>query len=408
MRKPELLAPAGNLEKLKFALLYGADAVYLAGKAYGLRASAGNFSLEDLKKGLDFAHGMGKKVYLTLNIIPHNSDLKGLPEYIKEIDRLGVDAVIVADPGIITMVKEHAPGLPIALSTQANNTNWMSARFWHDVGVDRIIVARELSLREIKEIVERTPKTLEIECFVHGAMCISYSGRCLLSNYFANRDSNRGACAHPCRWQYRLVEEKRPGEYYPIYEDERGTYIFNSKDLCMIEHIPELIQTGIRSLKIEGRMKSLYYVATVVSAYRKAIDKYFENPEAYRTDPYWLEEIAKASHREYTTGFYFSRPGAQDQVYDTSAYVRNYDFVGIVLEFDQEKGIAKIEQRNRMDVGDTIEIMSPKKRHTSQRIDNMWDEEGNPIDSAPHPQQIIYMKMDHSVSPWNLLRKPRD
>lgn len=405
MRKPELLAPAGNLEKLKFALIYGADAVYLAGKAYGLRAAAGNFTLEEMEEGVKFAHDRGKKVYVTLNIIPHNSDLKGLDRYIKDIDRIGVDSVIVADPAIITLVQENAPNLPIALSTQANNTNWKSAIFWHNVGVSRIILARELSLKEIKTIVDKTPSTLEIETFVHGAMCISYSGRCLLSNYMANRDSNRGACAQPCRWKYKVVEEKRPGEYYPIYEDERGTHIFNSKDLCMIEHIPELVDAGISSFKIEGRMKSLYYVATIVATYRKALDLYLKDPENFKTDPKWLDEITKASHREYTKGFYFSRPGQEEQVYKTSTYIRNYDFIGIVLDYDESTQIATIEQRNRMIIGDDIEIMGPYRDYYNYKIEKMWDIEGNPIESAPHPQQIIKMKIDKPISPFDILRK---
>lgn len=405
MKKPELLAPAGNLEKLKFAIIYGADAVYLAGKAYGLRAGAGNFTLEEMEEGVKFAHHRGKKVYVTLNIIPHNDDLKALDQYIKDIDEIGVDAVIVADPGIIMLVKENAPDLPIALSTQANNTNWKSANFWHNLGVDRIILARELSLKEIKEIGEKTPSTLEIEAFVHGAMCISYSGRCLLSNYMVNRDSNRGACAQACRWQYSLVEEKRPGEYYPVYEDERGTYIFNSKDLCMIEHIPELVESGLSSLKIEGRMKSLYYVATIVSVYRKALDAYFKDASGFKTDPNWLMEVEKASHREYTKGFYFNKPGAQEQIYTTSAYVRNYDFVGIVLAYDPKTKMASIEQRNKMMLGDEIEIMGPGRDFFHHKIEEMWDEEGNSIDAAPHPQQIVKMKIHHQLSPWDILRK---
>lgn len=408
MKVPELLAPAGNLEKLKIALTYGADAVYLAGKAYGLRAAAGNFSLEEMEEGVRFAHERGKKVYVTLNIIPHNGDLKGLDQYIQNIDRIGVDAVIVADPGILTIVKENAPGLSVALSTQANNTNWKSAIFWHNAGVNRIVLARELSLKEIKTIVENTPDTLEIEGFIHGAMCISYSGRCLLSNYMANRDSNRGACAHPCRWQYHLVEEKRPGEYYPVYEDERGTYIFNSKDLCMIEHIPDLINAGITSFKIEGRMKSLYYVATVVSIYRKAIDAYIKDPETFEFDPTWLEELAKASHREYTTGFYFTRPGDKEQLYETSTYIRNYDFAGLVIDYNENTGVATIEQRNRMEIGDQIEVMGPYRDFFSQEITEMTDEENNPIDSAPHAQQIIKIKMDHPVKPLDILRKQKE
>lgn len=408
MKKPELLAPAGNLEKLKFAIMYGADAVYLGGRAYGLRAGAGNFSLEEMEEGVHFAHEKGKKVYVTLNIIPHNEDLKGLDQYIQDINKIGVDAVIVSDPGVIAIVQENASNLSIHLSTQANNTNWKSANFWHKIGVERIIVAREMSLKEIKTIVEKTPDILEIEAFIHGAMCISYSGRCLLSNYMANRDANRGACAHPCRWKYSLVEEKRPGEYYPVYEDETGTHVFNSKDLCMIEHIPELIETGMDSFKIEGRMKSLYYVATVVSTYRKAIDAYFEDPASYKADPKWFVELMKASHRDYTTGFYFGRPGASEQVYNSSTYIRDYDFTGIVLDYDEKSKIATIEQRNRMAVGEEIEIMGPKKDFFRQKIEEMWDEEGNPIESAPHPQQIIKIKMVQQVLSWDILRKSRN
>lgn len=408
MKKPELLAPAGNLEKLKIALTYGADAVYIAGKAYGLRAAAGNFTLKEMEEGVQFAHDREKKVYVTLNIIPHNSDLLGLDQYIKDIDRIGVDAVIVADPGTLSIVKENAPNLSIALSTQANNTNWKSAMFWHKVaGVDRIILARELSFNEMKSIVENTPDSLEIEAFIHGAMCISYSGRCLLSNYMANRDSNRGACAHPCRWEYRLVEEKRPGEYYPVYEDERGTYIFNSKDLCLIEHVPELIEAGITSFKIEGRMKSLYYVATVVSTYRKAIDSYMKNPSTYKTDPKWLEELSKASHREYTKGFSFKKPGAEEQLYKTSSYVRDYDFTGLVLDYDKKTNIATVEQRNNMKVGEKIEIIGPNREYFSQIIEEMWDEKEELIEVAPHAQQIIKLRVKEPLKALDILRKKR-
>lgn len=404
MKKPELLAPAGSLEKLKMAVIYGADAVYLGGEEFGLRAGADNFTTEEMAEGIKFAHDRGKKVYITVNIIPHNEDLEGLPEYIKEIEEIGADAVILADPGIFSIVKEAAPNLEIHLSTQANNTNYKSAIFWHNLGVKRIVLARELSFKEVKEIREKTPDTLEIEAFIHGAMCISYSGRCLLSNYMTGRDANRGLCAHPCRWKYYLVEEKRPGEYIPVEENERGTFFFNSKDLCMIEHIPNIVDSGITSFKIEGRIKSAYYVATVVKAYRKAIDEYLENPKDYKFNPIWLEEIKKASHREYTTGFYFEKPTGNEQIYENSSYIREYSFVGMVLEYDEGTGIATIEQRNRFYVGDEIEVVSPKD-YFVQKVQSMKDSEGNEIDVAPHPQMIIKMKMDKPVEPYTMFRK---
>lgn len=397
MNKVELLAPAGNLEKLKMAIMYGADAVYIGGQKFGLRASADNFSLEDIKEGLEFAHQRECKVYVTVNIIPHNEDLEGLPEYIKQLDELGIDAVIVSDPGIFDIVRENAPDMEIHISTQANNTNYSSAMFWYRHGAKRIVTARELSLEEISEIRAKTPEDLDLEAFVHGAMCISYSGRCLLSNYMAGRDSNRGACSHPCRWKYHLVEEKRPGEYYPVYEDEKGTYIYNSKDLCMIEHIPELVKAGIYSFKIEGRMKSSFYVSTVVSAYRQAIDAYLADPDNYCFDPEWLKELSKASHREYTKGFYFNKTTGADQIYHTSSYIREYDFVGMVLDYDKTTGIAKIEQRNRMIVGDEIEVVSPRKGYFTQTIKEMKNEDGESIRTAPHAQMIVYMPIDEEV-----------
>lgn len=405
MSKVELLAPAGNLEKLKMAILYGADSVYIGGQRFGLRASADNFSPEDMKQGLLFAHKRGCKVYVTVNIIPHNQDLIGLPEYIKQLDEMGVDAVIVSDPGIFNIVRKTAPGMEIHISTQANNTNYGSARFWHDLGAKRVVLARELSFDEIKEIRSHVPKELDLEAFVHGAMCISYSGRCLLSNYMTGRDSNMGACSHPCRWKYHLVEEKRPGEYYPVYEDERGTYVFNSKDLCMIEHIPQLVDAGIFSFKLEGRMKSSFYVATVVSAYRKAIDAYIADPENYKFNPVWLDELSKASHREYTTGFYFNKTSSEDQNYKTSSYIREYDFVGMVLEYDKETRIAKIEQRNRMIVGDEIEVVVPGKDYFVQTIGAMKNDEGESIRTAPHAQMTVYMPMEQEVVPYTILRK---
>lgn len=405
IRRPELLAPAGNLEKLKMAVVYGADAVYLGGEEYGLRAAAGNFSDDELEEGIAFAHAHGRKVYLTMNIIPHNKDFDGMAEYIARVRDMGADAVIFSDPGVYDMLRRYAPGMELHLSTQANNTNWRSAAFWHRHGVKRIILARELSIDEIREIRRNVPEDLELEIFVHGAMCISYSGRCLLSNYMASRDSNRGQCAHPCRWNYRLVEEKRPGQYFPVYENERGTYIFNSKDLCLIEHIPEIAESGISSLKIEGRMKSSYYVATVVKAYREALDAYISDPEGYTFDKAWLEEISKASHREYTTGFFYSKPTGDGQVYGSSSYIREYDFVGLVTAYDEKTGTAAIEQRNRFAVGDELEVVPPKGPYRIQKVTEMRNADGEVIEAAPHPQMTVYMHMDRPVEPYTMLRR---
>lgn len=405
VKRPELLAPAGNLEKLKMAVIYGADAVYLGGEEYGLRAYADNFSAGDLKEGIAFAHARGRKVYLTMNIIPHDGDFMGMAEYIRQAGDIGVDAAIFSDPGVLDLLRLHAPDMELHLSTQANNTNWRSALFWHRQGVKRIILARELSIDEIREIRRNVPDELELEMFVHGAMCISYSGRCLLSNYMAGRDSNRGMCAHPCRWKYHLVEEKRPGEYFPVFENERGTYIFNSKDLCLIEHIPEIVESGISSLKIEGRMKSSYYVATVVKAYREALDAYITDPGGYGFDRRWLEEISKASHREYTTGFFHSRPVGKDQVYGSSSYIREYDFIGLVTDYDERTGTATIEQRNRFAVGDELEVVPPKGSYHIHKVSEMRNEDGENIEAAPHPQMTVYMKMDRPVEPFTMLRR---
>lgn len=404
--KIELLAPGGNLEKLKFALIYGADAVYIAGGTYGLRARAGNFSKEEMIEGIEFAHALGKKVYVTMNIIPRNEDFEGMAEYVRELKDIGADAVIVSDPGIFQIVRENAPDMHIHISTQANNTNYMSANFWHKMGASRIILARELSVNEIKEIREKTDKDLELEAFVHGAMCMAYSGRCLLSGYMAGRDSNRGDCAQPCRWKYSLVEEKRPGEYYPVYENERGTFIFNSKDLCLLEYIPQLVEAGIGSFKIEGRMKSSYYVATVVRVYRKAIDSYLKDPEGWEFKPEWLEEVEKVSHREYSTGFFTGDANPSDtQNYKTSSYIRGYDFVGLVRDYDEETGRATIEQRNKILVGDKLEVISPNGDDFSQVVTYMWDEEGSRIESTPHPQMIFQMKMTRPVEKYTMLRR---
>ncbi len=402
--KYELLAPAGNFEKLKMAIIYGADAVYLGGQDYGLRANADNFGIDQLKQAIEFVHSRGKRLYITMNMIPHNNDLVGMPEYIEKISQLGVDAIIVSDPAVFSIVREVNPQMEIHISTQANNTNWRSAKFWYDNGATRIILARELSLTEIREIHERVPG-VELEVFIHGAMCISYSGRCLLSNYMTGRDSNRGACAHPCRWKYSLMEEKRPGKYYPVFENERGTFIFNSNDLCMIEHISELMNSGIASFKIEGRMKSSYYTATVTGAYRRAIDSYLSNPDKYEFNPEYLEEVSKVSHRNFTTGFFFGKPDENDQNYSSSSYIRDYDFVGLVTEYDEKTQIGKVEQRNRMFKGEEIEVVVPGRPYFAQKIEIMEDEERQPIDVAPHPQMVVYIRFDKPVTEDTILRK---
>ena len=408
MDKIELLAPAGDLEKLKMAISYGADGVYLGGDSFGLRKASKNFSLEEIEEGIKFAHERGKKVYVTLNIVPHDEDMEGLEEYVTRLYEMKVDAVIVSDLGMMSVISRTVPDLPIHISTQASITNYETIMFYYNLGVRRVVLARELSLKQIESLTSKLPKDMEIETFVHGAMCISYSGRCLLSSYMTGRDANRGDCAHPCRYKYALVEEKRPGEYFPVVEDEKGTFIFNSKDLCMIEHIPELVKTGIKSFKIEGRVKSSYYVATVVRSYRMAIDEYFKDPDNYAFDDDWINEIKKASHRDFTTGFYFGKPTEKDQVYTSSSYIRGYDFVGLVLDYDEDTKLATVEQRNRMFVGDEIEVFGPDRKHFTQIIDKMWDEEGNEIDVAPHPQQIVKMKINEKVGKWDIIRKSRE
>lgn len=405
----ELLAPAGDLEKLKIAIVYGADAVYFGGEMFSLRAGAGNLTTEEMEEGIAFAHERGKRCYLTLNIFAHNEDIEPLTDYLRRIAPLGIDAFIVSDPGIVDLLQEIIPDAEIHLSTQANMTNYRTAGFWHKMGVKRLVLARELTFPEISSIREKIPAEMEIEAFVHGAMCISYSGRCLLSNFMIERDANRGMCAHPCRWKYSLVEEKRPGEYYPVEEDGRGTYILNSRDLCMIEHIPEIVESGIMSAKIEGRMKSIFYVATIVHAYRKAIDAYFADPENYQFDPAWMSELKKVSHREFTTGFYFNQPTNKDQNYQTSAYTREYSFVGLVKAYDEETGFALVEQRNKMVIGDEIEIFGPDMDFFAQEVSEMYDAEtGEKLESAPHPQQLLRMKMDKPVKENYMLRMKKE
>lgn len=407
MKTPELLAPGGSLEKLKTAIMYGADAVYIGGEAFSLRVAAENFSLEDMKRGLDFAHKRGKKVYLTANIIPHNKDIDEFYEYVEEIKPLGFDGVLTADLGIFNILKEQAPNIPIHISTQANNVNYRSAKAWYEMGAKRVVLAREMSFAEMKEIREKTPDDLELEAFVHGAMCISYSGRCLLSNYMTNRDANLGACSHPCRWNYSLVEQTRPGEYMDIYENERGSFIFNSKDLCLIEHIPELIESGISSFKIEGRVKTSYYTATIVKVYREEIDRYLHNPSKYVFDKTQLEELCKVSHRPYTTGFAFGKPDGSQQVYTDSSYIRDYDLVGIVTDYDPDTKIAEITQRNRFFKGDEIEILQPGKPFYTQKIESMVNDKNEEIEVAPHAAMTVRFPLDIPVVKGAMLRKKR-
>jgi len=403
MNKPEILAPAGNLEKLKTAIMFGADAVYLGGSKLNLRAFADNFTDDELKEGIEFAHARGKKVYVTLNVFPHNSDLEGLEEYLIKLYNLHVDAIIVSDPGIIMTAREVVPNLELHLSTQANNVNWKAATFWYKQGVKRIVLARELSLEEVKELRENIPADCDIEAFVHGAMCMSYSGRCLLSNYMTGRDSNRGACAQPCRYKYFLTEEKRPGEYFPVFEDEKGTYIFNSKDMCMIEHVPELVKAGITSFKIEGRMKSAYYVAAVVKSYRQAVDSYFENPDEYKFNKQWLDNVLKVSHRNYYTGFYFKDKNSQ--IHENSSYVRDYDIVGVVRAFDKNTNIATIEQRNKLFEGDKVEVLTPVGNNFEVELKDLKDENGGKIESTPVAQMIYTAKVNGKLKENDMLIK---
>ncbi|GAB6182035.1 U32 family peptidase [Desulfotomaculum defluvii] len=405
MRRIELLAPAGDLEKLKIAVLYGADAVYLGGQQFSLRAGAANFNNEDLVKGVQFAHQHNVKVYVAANIFAHNSDLTDLPEYLQFLVAAGVDGVIVSDPGIIDTIMQLQIKLPIHLSTQANTTNWASAAFWKRLGIERIVLARELSLQEIKEIRQRVD--IELEAFIHGAMCMSYSGRCLLSNYMTGRDANRGDCAQSCRWKYHLVEEKRPGQYFPVEEDERGTYFMSSKDLCLMEYIPQMVEAGVTSFKIEGRMKSIHYLATVVKAYRQALDTFIKNPAAYQIKEQWLDEIRKVSHREYTTGFLLGDQGRTATVEPgQKSYTRLAAFVGLVLSYNQESQRIIVEQRNNFKVGDKLEIMTPSGENKSLRVTAMFDgETGEPLEVAPHPQQIVELSVQQRVEPMSMLRR---
>ena len=414
MRKPELLIPASSLEVLKTAVIFGADAVYIGGEAFSLRAKAKNFTKEDMAQGIAFAHEHGALVYVTANILAHNYDMEAAAEYFKELAVLNPDGIIVSDPGMIMLARANCPEIDIHLSTQANNTNYMTYRFWYEQGIKRVVSARELSLREIKQIREAIPEDMEIESFIHGAMCISYSGRCLLSNYFTGRDANRGACTHPCRWKYAVVEESRPGEYLPVYENERGPYIFNSKDLCMIEHVPEMMDAGIDSFKIEGRMKTALYVATVARTYRKAIDAALESQEAYeKMLPWCREEISKCTYRQFTTGFYFGKPDENTQIYDSNTYEQEYIYLGIAEDVKVQTGAdecakcckVSIEQRNKFSVGETIEIMKPDGRNVEVKVLSICSEDGQEQESAPHPQQKLTVTLSDMAEKYDILRK---
>lgn len=407
-KKPELLMPASSLEVLRVAVAYGADAVYIGGDLYGLRAKAKNFSMEDMAEGIRFAHQHGAKVYVTANITAHNRDFEGMGQYFRELrewKELRPDALIISDPGVFELAREVCPEIDIHISTQANNVNYGTYRFWHRLGAARVVSARELSLAEIKEIREHIPSELEIETFVHGAMCISYSGRCLLSNYFTGRDANLGACTHPCRWKYYLMEESRPGEYLPIEENERGTYIFNSKDLCMIAHIPELIDAGINSFKVEGRMKTALYVATVARAYRHAIDDYYKDNALYEKNiGHYQEEVAKCTHRQFTTGFFYGSPNEEAQIYDSSTYVQEYVYLGMI-EGVREDGLCKLEQKNKFSVGEEIEAMKPDGRNISLTVKRILDEDGQEMESCPHARQRIFVDFGETLAAFDLLRK---
>ena len=405
-KAPELLVPASCLEVLKVAVVYGADAVYIGGEAYGLRAKAKNFSMEDMAEGIRFAHEHGVKVYVTANILAHNEDLEGVRAYFRELRELKPDGLIIADPGVFSVAAEICPEIPRHISTQANNTNYETCRFWHRLGASRIVTARELSLKEIREIRENIPADMELETFIHGAMCISYSGRCLLSNYFTGRDANRGACTHPCRWKYAVVEETRPGEYMPVFENERGTFLFNSKDLCMIGHLPDLLDTGVDSLKIEGRMKTALYVAAVARTYRRAIDDCMKDPELYAKNmPWYLDQISDCTYRQFTTGFFYGKPSSEEQIYENSTYVKEYTYLGVVSGWN-DRGLCRIEQKNKFSVGDEIEVMKPDGRDLKVAVRAMYDAEGNAVQSAPHPRQELYLDLGVETDLYDILRCP--
>ena len=409
IKKPELLMPAGSLPVLKVAVKYGADAVYIGGEAFSLRANAHNFTPDEMKEGIAFAHEHGVKVYVTANIFAHNEDLEEAAEYFKELKEIKPDALIISDPGLFSLAKKIVPEIEIHISTQANNTNYGTYNFWYELGAKRVVCARELSLSETKELKSKIPEGMEIESFIHGAMCISYSGRCLLSAFMTGRSGNMGDCTHPCRWKYSVVEETRPDEYMPVFENERGTFIFNSKDLCMIEHIPEMIDAGIDSFKVEGRMKSALYVASVARTYRMAIDDYFESPELYKSRmEFYKNEISKCTYREYTTGFFFDKPDGSAQIYDANTYVKEWIFLGMfdAGNFAEKEGhkYYRLEQKNKFCVGDSVEIMKPSGENIETKVLDMLDSDGNGIESCPHPKQIFYVRLDENIETYDILR----
>ena len=400
--KPEVLAPVGDKERLEAAILYGADAVYLGGKSFGMRANPANFTADELAEAVKTAHAKGVKVYLTCNTLPTNEEIDNLPQFIDEAVSAGVDAMIVADIGVLMAIKRRAPQMDIHISTQTGIVNYLTANELYNLGAKRVVLARELSLETIKTIRDKTPKNLEIECFVHGAMCMSFSGRCLLSNYLTGRDANRGECAQPCRWGYHLVEEKRPGQYYPIFEDEKGSYILNAKDMCMIEHIDKLVDAGITSLKIEGRAKSAYYVGVVTNAYRHAVDMYVKNPENYKLEPWVEEETRKVSHREYSTGFYFGRP---NQCYQSGGYVREWDIIANVEETDGK--YMTVISRNKFSVGDIAEILEPSKKPIELKISEICNESGESIDAACNPMGKYKIPYEGNLVSGSIIRKSK-
>lgn len=405
MRDVELLIPAGSLDVLKVAVDYGADAVYIGGESFGLRAKAHNFTIEDMKNAAQYCHSHGVRLYVTANIFAHNQDLDRVEAYFEELKYVNIDALIISDPAIFTIAKRVLPGMELHISTQANNTNYGIYKFWYELGAKRVVSARELSLAEIKEIRANIPEDMEIESFIHGAMCISYSGRCLLSHFLTGRDANQGACTHPCRWKYSVVEEKRPGEYFPVEEDDRGTYIFNSKDLCMVEYVPELIEAGIDSFKIEGRMKTALYVATVARTYRRAIDDYRKSPDLYKENlPYYREEIGKCTYRQFTTGFYFGKTDSDSQVYDNNEYVKDYTYIGTVENVD-EQGRACFIQRNKFSVGEEIEAMMFDGDNKKLKVQMIWNEDMKQVESAPHPKEKLVVDFGEPLQKGIILRR---
>ena len=405
MKKIELLAPAGDLERLKIAFTYGADAVYIGGEIFGMRSAAKNFTIEEMKEGVEFAHNLGKQVFVTINIIPRSEELEQLPPYLLQLQEIGVDAVIVSDAGVFSIVKKTIPNMEVHISTQASTSNSVAAKFWYEQGAQRVVTARELSFDEIRSIRDNVPEDMDIEAFVHGAMCMSYSGKCVISNYTTGRDANRGACAQPCRWKYNLVKENENGEYEEVINGIDSSFFFNSKDLCMIEYIPQLIECGITSFKIEGRMKTALYVATVARTYRKAIDDCMESSEKYHANmPWYQEQISNCTYRQFTTGFFYGKPDENTQIYDSNTYVREYTYLGFAEEID-ERGLARLTQRNKFSVGETIEIMKPDGRNIPVTVEAIYNEEGEAMESAPHAQQRIYVKLTEMPEVFDILRR---